>query len=115
MKASPLKEWETLEVAVPRDVFLSEIDHWAKTIEVEPREIRLRSMKRKWGSCSIKGILTFDSELLYQHAEFRKRVIVEELLHLRVPNHGKLFKSLLRSYLELDIPKVDIAKSFSLS
>jgi predicted metal-dependent hydrolase len=26
---------------------------------------------------------------------FRDYVVVHELLHLRVPNHGKLFKSLL--------------------
>jgi predicted metal-dependent hydrolase len=29
-------------------------------------------------------------------------VIVEELLHLKVPNHGKLFRSLLRAYLGSD-------------
>jgi predicted metal-dependent hydrolase len=34
--------------------------------------------------------------------EFRRRVIVEELLHLKVPNHGKLFKALLKSYLAMD-------------
>ena len=43
--------------------------------------------------------LTFNSELLQQPAEFRARVIVEELLHLKVPNHRKLFEALLRSYL----------------
>lgn len=32
-------------------------------------------------------------------AEFRARVIVEELLHLKVPNHGKSCKALLKSYL----------------
>ena len=26
-------------------------------------------------------------------------VIVEELVHLKVPNHGKLFKALVRIYL----------------
>jgi len=40
-----------------------------------------------------------NSDLLTQPADFRARVIVEELLHLKVPNHGKLFKALLRSYL----------------
>jgi hypothetical protein len=30
---------------------------------------------------------------------FREVVIVHELLHLLVPNHGKLFKSLLNAYL----------------
>ncbi|MGO9287487.1 MAG: YgjP-like metallopeptidase domain-containing protein [Polyangia bacterium] len=34
-----------------------------------------------------------------QPADFRKQVIVHEMLHLRVPNHGKLFKALLRAYL----------------
>jgi hypothetical protein len=56
-------------------------------------------MKRKWGSCSTSGRVSFDADLLRQHAEFRKRVIVEELLHLRVPGHGKLFRSLLRAWL----------------
>ncbi len=43
--------------------------------------------------------LTFGSKLFHQPTGFRARVIVEELLHLKVPNHGKLFKALLRSYL----------------
>jgi hypothetical protein len=105
MRDYPLKEWEPLETAIPRDVFLAEVNAWAKRLGVEPKEIRLRLMKRKWGSCSTEGRLTFDSNLLYQHAEFRKRVIVEELLHLRVPNHGKLFKTLLKAYLHSELPK----------
>lgn len=36
------------------------------------------------------GRVTFSSELLSQPAEFRRRVIVEELAHLKAPNHGKL-------------------------
>ena len=59
----------------------------------------IRNMKNKWGSCSTNGRLTFNSELLYQSAEFRRRVIVEELLHLRVQNHSVLFKAMLRAYL----------------
>ncbi|MFQ3684915.1 YgjP-like metallopeptidase domain-containing protein, partial [Roseiflexus sp.] len=29
----------------------------------------------------------------------RAEVIVHELLHLKVPNHGRLFRALLKSYL----------------
>lgn len=47
-----------------------------------------------------RGNVTLSSDLLEQPEEFRARVIVEELLHLKVPNHGKLFKALLRSCLE---------------
>lgn len=57
-------------------------------------------MRRKWASCSSRGRLTFDRELLKKPARFRAEVIVHELLHLKVPNHGKLFRALLRAYLE---------------
>lgn len=99
MKVAPDPNLELLEHAIPRDVFRAEVAAWAKRIKVQPKEVRIRPMKRKWGSCATTGRLTFDATLLRQHADFRKRVIVEELLHLRVPNHGKLFKGLLRAYL----------------
>jgi len=56
-------------------------------------------MKHKWVSCSNKGNLTFDKELLTQSAEFRRKVIIHELLHLKIPKHGKLFTALEKAYL----------------
>jgi predicted metal-dependent hydrolase len=100
MKRVPDTPWEALEVAIPREIFNAEISAWAKRVGVEPKVIHVRTMARKWGSCSTNGRLTFDADLLRQHAEFRRRVIVEELLHLRVPNHGKLFKRLMGVYLQ---------------
>ncbi|NPV73112.1 MAG: M48 family metallopeptidase [Pelotomaculum sp.] len=46
-----------------------------------------------------EGRLTFDPALLQQPASFRAEVIVHELLHLKIPNHGPLFKALLKGYL----------------
>jgi predicted metal-dependent hydrolase len=43
--------------------------------------------------------VTFNAELLGESAELRKHVIVHELLHLKVPNHGKVLRALLRAYL----------------
>jgi len=91
--------WEQLDEAVPRDVFRAEVSAWARRIGVEPREVHLRPMSRKWGSCSTNGRVSFNTELLSKPAVFRRRVIVEELIHLKVPNHGKLFKSLLKAHL----------------
>jgi len=42
---------------------------------------------------------TFDTDLLRQPADFRQKAIVHELLHLKYPNHGKLFRALERAYL----------------
>ena len=55
-------------------------------------------MTRKWGSCSTKGTVTFSEQLIHEAAGFREYVIVHELLHLRVRNHGRLFRSYLAAY-----------------
>ena len=52
-------------------------------------------MIRKWGSCSTSGIITLAIDLAEQEPGFQDVVIVHELLRLRVPNHGKLFKALM--------------------
>ena len=88
-----------LEETVPKDLFKSEVHAWAKRIKVDPKEIHIRPMRSKWASCSSLGRLSFNAELLEQPTNFRKEVIVHELLHLKVPNHGKLFKALLKAYL----------------
>lgn len=50
-------------------------------------------MVRKWGSCSSHGIITLADDLSQQPTEFQNFVIVHELMHMRIPNHGKLFKA----------------------
>ena len=55
-------------------------------------------MTRKWGSCSILGIVTLAADLADQQPGFQDFVIAHELLHLRVPNHGRLFKALLTAH-----------------
>lgn len=98
MRASP-EGYDSLEKAVAHDIFQAEVEEWAKRMNVEPKSIEIKKLSGKWGQCSSDGVVTFDSDLLNQHSDFRKRVIVEELLHLKVPNHSKLFKSLLSAYL----------------
>ena len=99
MKAGPADGWVPLEEAVPKEVFKAEVAAWARRIGVEPKQLHVRPMSRKWGSCSTAGRVTFDAGLLTQSARFRREVIVHELLHMKVPNHVKLFKALLRAYL----------------
>ena len=77
-----------------------EVKALASEIEVSTKEIHVRKMKRKWASCSNKGRLSFSTELLNQPEDFRRKAIVHELLHMRYPNHGKMFNLLLTSYSE---------------
>ena len=80
--------------------FKADVRVWAEEIGVEPREIHIRKMTRKWASCSSKGRLTFDTSLLDETEEVRSRTILHELLHLKYPNHGRLFNILLNIYLK---------------
>jgi hypothetical protein len=52
-------------------------------------------MTRKWGSCSTAGTITLARDLIHEESRFQDFVIAHELLHLRVPNHGKVFKALM--------------------
>ena len=79
--------------------FRREVRLWARRIGVEPREIRLRGMTRKIASATSEGRLTFDRRLMTVLAHQRAAVIVHELVHLKVGNHGPLFRSLVRAHL----------------
>ena len=68
---------------------------WALRLGVSPRLIRVQEMRRKWGSCSTTGIVTLAADLAEQAPGFQDFVIAHELLHLRLPNHGRVFKALM--------------------
>lgn len=71
---------------------------WAVKLRVNPRSIRIRMMRRKWGSCSPSGVLTLALDLTEQPINFQRYVVVHELLHLRYRSHGRLFKALLNAH-----------------
>ena len=74
--------------------FKNEVKIWSKKLKVFPYDVKLEKMK-KWGCCSSHGVISFNSELLFKRKELQVYVIVHELLHLKVPNHGKLFQALM--------------------
>ncbi len=82
-----------------KDQFKTEVVKWAEKITVNPGQIRIQKMKKKWASCSTNGWVCFSADLLKEPRAYQDYVIVHELLHLQVPNHGKLFKSLLNAYM----------------
>ena len=56
-------------------------------------------MKNKWASFTTASrLLIFNAELLNMDKKLGDYVIVHELLHFSVRNHGKLWKSLMRAY-----------------
>lgn len=79
--------------------FKTQVQQWAEKLGVKVRSLAIRPMRNKWASCSTAGNLSFNAELLLLEKELGDYVIVHELLHFSVPNHGKLWKSLMRAHL----------------
>lgn len=92
-----------------REIICARVEYWARRLNVRPRRIRVQHMTRKWGSCSTSGIVTFAADLVNQRSRFQDFVIAHELLHLRVPNHGRLFKALMTMHVP-DWKKQDVRK-----
>ncbi len=79
--------------------FKNRVYHWAGKLEVKVNWLGVRPMRNKWASCSTNGRLNFNVELLGLDEALLDYVIVHELLHFSIPNHGRLWKSLMRAHL----------------
>ena len=61
----------------------------------KPTGLVIRTMKRRWGSCSNKGIITLSTELIKLADLYIEYVIIHELCHLKHHNHGTRYYKLL--------------------
>ncbi len=72
---------------------------WVQRLDVQPGRVQFRAMYRKWGSCSSKGNITLNTALCDVPPDLAEYVILHELVHLRVFNHGKAFKALMSAHM----------------
>jgi len=73
--------------------FFSEIDS-------QPLQIKYRVMKSTWGVCrpTVRTI-TFNKRLVHQPVVFIEYVVLHEMCHLLIPNHGRDFYRLLAAHM----------------
>lgn len=83
-----------------KEEFRARVHEWAEKLDIEVKIVAVRPMKNKWASYTKRNdLLLFNTELLELDKKIGDYVIVHELLHFRVPNHGKLWKSLMSAHL----------------
>jgi predicted metal-dependent hydrolase len=82
-----------------KEDFKASVFEWAEKLNIKVHSVAMRQMQNKWASCSTAGNMNFNTELLELDRELGNYVIVHELLHFFVPNHGKLWKSLMMAHL----------------
>ena len=82
-----------------REDIIAMVKLWAARMELQPKRISFRDMRRKWGSCSSRDNITLSTRLTWVAPHLAEVVVVHELVHLRVFNHGKDFKAMMSLYL----------------
>ena len=69
----------------------------ARIYSFEYNQVRIKNNVSNWGSCSRKGNINLNLNLMRVPEDLRDYVMLHELCHLRHPNHGPAFHALLES------------------
>ena len=73
------------------------LEELAREYSFKYNQVRIKHNSSNWGSCSRKGNINLNLNLVRLPDELRDYVMLHELCHLRHPDHGKEFHSLLES------------------
>jgi predicted metal-dependent hydrolase len=88
-------KWYKNEAAIFFSDKLKDVLSRLEPYNFKPAILVIRTMKRRWGSCSVKGKITLNTELIKMAEPCIEYVIIHELCHLRHHNHGKEFYALM--------------------
>jgi|YNPMSStandDraft_2_1061718.scaffolds.fasta_scaffold00849_14 hypothetical protein len=76
------------------------VKKWEKILNVKVDNIKIRKMKRRWGTCYFKkNTIILNFKLHEKLIECIEYVVVHEMIHLIIHNHSKTFYSYMGKYL----------------
>ena len=88
------------------------LDYYSAQMQLHPKEMKLRRMKRQWGNCRSSGVITFNIHLMQVPQECIDYVVVHELAHMVHMNHSKAFHTLVEQHLPQSSAKRNRLKAF---
>jgi len=78
-------------------LFAERVAHYAPLMDAAPREVKLSSAKTRWGSCTSRGTLRLNVQLIKLPLYLIDYVVVHELAHLHEMNHSAAFWQVVQS------------------
>lgn len=72
-------------------LFTECVEHFAPLMNVAPREVRLSAARTQWGSCTTRGTVRLNWQLIKMPLHLVDYVVVHELAHLVEMNHSAAF------------------------
>ncbi|MEA2099958.1 MAG: SprT family zinc-dependent metalloprotease [Campylobacterota bacterium] len=94
-----LKAYDKFYKQYAQNYLTPRLEYFSQLMGLKYTEIKFRKMKSRWGSCSSRGTITLNTQLIKVKKELIDYVIVHELAHLKHMNHSKRFHSLVEEYL----------------
>ncbi len=70
----------------------------AQRTGLDYRRVSIRSQKTRWGSCSSRGTISLNDQLLFVPADTVDYLMLHELCHTRHLNHSRAFWQLVASH-----------------
>lgn len=75
------------------------IQKWEQRLKVRLTAYHLRRMKSRWGTCNHRtGHIRLNTELVTKPRHLLEYVLVHEMVHLTVPNHGSRFVAMMNTH-----------------
>ena len=89
-----LDDWYKAHAEVKFRLYAADCIDRFKSLNVSPTEVQIRKMEKRWGSCSAKGKIILNQELIKAPKGCIEYVIIHELCHLIHYNHNNKFLDL---------------------
>lgn len=67
------------------------ISKWSKNMNLFPQSLVFKKQKSRWGSCTSKGKILLNYQMIKLPVKCIELIIVHELVHLQIHNHSKDF------------------------
>ena len=83
---------------IAKNVLSKKLEYYSSLMGLSPERIRISSARKRFGSCSSKGTVSFSLYLMLYPESAVDLVVVHELCHLKYMDHSKDFYSLMGKY-----------------
>jgi len=91
-RAQALRAWVRAKATA---VLPSWLDELARDLRMPFSRVTIRDQRSRWGSCSRHGRINLNCKLLFLPRSWTRYVLIHELCHTKIMNHGPDFWTLL--------------------
>ena len=80
-----------------REHLTQRVDFFSRQLSLQPRQVKITSAGKRWGSCSEDNNLSFGFRLIMAPPAVIDYVVVHELMHIREKSHSSRFWKLIEA------------------